>query len=1390
MRPHRIVNTVQDLFDLAASRMGGERNEKHVSPPPDPGKSRPARGTTALRNLGEIASSSLSAETVSQRLVEEIGSSLPFDRMVIAFVDLESGTFTDACMSGIDIQSWRPGVYRLLEGTVIAETVEAGTSMWVGDSPPQALESRFPALKPDLDAGIRSVLAIPLLVDQQMVACLTLSSLDPGAYSDHHLKVADRIGPQIAEGIARSKQFTELEREAADLAALADIGQFMTSAPDVTEVYEGFAHKVGVLVPYDRLEIALLDLESDTGVSVCVVGAEIANQVLGRTFDISGSPTEAIVTSHTGIVEGEPPEALTAKYAAEEPSIAAGFRSMIMAPMVSGQQVIASLTLRSFTPDAYTSRDLTLAERVATQVAGTVANSRLYDKSRGEAVEGPVLAEIGVLTGSSSDIEQTYPQLADKVRDLIPFDRLVIVLLDSDAGKGTTFISGLDIPGFDAGASYVVGDEAIQALLGAGSGTVFAMDSDEELAARIPGWGFISSGRVRSMVAAPIVSNGQPIGIMILGSTGHNAYTHRELDLSRRICSQIAGAIAAAQLQAALRGQEIEQMTLAEIGRLVASEDDIGSVYDGASERLRRLISFDRIDIAAVDLEAKTRTLEYVSGLGLPGDGRKSSDPLEGSIAGEAIGSRSPLVVQPDDPDEIGSRFPSDQPAVEAGIRSFLTVPLASGDAVVGALSLVSTTPRAYAQHDMDVVQQFADHLAAAIVRHGLRSQLRQRVEEGGALMELGRTISTALSIDEMFDGAAEQVRRLLPFDRIDVATVNAEGVEMVRRYATGIDVPGGAGPVEPLAGSVVEEAVRSRAPFLFQAESAEEAAARFARLEQSIEAGLRAFLATPIRRGDTVVGAVTFSSIDLRAYGERDLEMAERIGLLLAGLVAGIAPYDGAQERERRELKALAEISRIVTSSLDVGEVYEQLAEQVRILIPFDRIVIWTVDLHHENLIASYTSAVDVPDLDTGTAFPLSKLKAHGAFPEGAQLPSNILVPIGSNDEIVGMLNLGSATPDSYTKRDVATARRIAGQIAGALANAQVYVESKQVEEAVREVVQRMDLAVRGSSDGLWDWKVSENEVWWSPRMKELVGFEEHEDDAGPRGLETRLHPADRERVLSSLNDHLERGTPYDVEYRLRTGSGDYRWFSDRGQAIRDESGRAIRMSGSLRDITDPKEGGAPGYPGSADLRLPLTVIESFRQALLEGRTADQDGDGSVIVTRATLASRRTAQLVDDLRTLSRAMESELRRESVDLSSVCRSVARKLRRGERERNVRFSIARGLVVDGDPGQLRVMMEHLLGNSWKYTSKHPSARIEVGTTERAGARVHYVRDDGAGFDTARAEKLFGLFQRLHPTTEFEGTGVGLATVRHIVRRHGGAVWAEGQVDAGATVYFSL
>jgi len=212
--------------------------------------------------------------------------------------------------------------------------------------------------------------------------------------------------------------------------------------------------------------------------------------------------------------------------------------------------------------------------------------------------------------------------------------------------------------------------------------------------------------------------------------------------------------------------------------------------------------------------------------------------------------------------------------------------------------------------------------------------------------------------------------------------------------------------------------------------------------------------------------------------------------------------------------------------------------------------------------------------------------------------------------------------------------------------------------------------------------------------------------------------------------------------------------------------------------------------YSVSHDLRAPLRGIDGWSLALVEDFGDKLDGEARHYLSRVRSEAQRMGQLIDDLLQLSRVTRAPLERESVDLTSLARSIADTLREIHADRQIEFAIEPGLGTQGDARLLEVVLTNLLGNAVKFTGKQPAARIEFGRTEQEGQPAFYVRDNGAGFDMAYARSLFGPFQRLHRASDFPGTGIGLATVQRIIHRHGGRIWAEAQVNQGATFYFTL
>ncbi|QEI07240.1 PAS domain-containing protein [Pigmentiphaga aceris] len=278
-------------------------------------------------------------------------------------------------------------------------------------------------------------------------------------------------------------------------------------------------------------------------------------------------------------------------------------------------------------------------------------------------------------------------------------------------------------------------------------------------------------------------------------------------------------------------------------------------------------------------------------------------------------------------------------------------------------------------------------------------------------------------------------------------------------------------------------------------------------------------------------------------------------------------------------------------------------------------------------------------------------------------------------------------------------------------------------------------------------------------------------------------------------------------------------RWFEIELQCVVDDQGRAEGVSGFAQDITSRierqeaarrnqidlerkfakrtaelqasnEELEAFSYSVSHDLRAPLRAVEGFTDLLREDYGPQLDEMGQDYLSHIVQGTHRMSRLINDLIALAKMNQSELERQRVDLSHLVREIVADLRARDPQREVVVNIAENISADCDVGLMNAALENLLGNAWKFSSKIPDARIEFGSFARSSSTVYFVRDNGAGFDMGHASRLFAAFQRFHHERDFTGTGIGLATVKRIIRRHGGQVWAESAPGQGATFYFTL
>jgi len=391
-------------------------------------------------------------------------------------------------------------------------------------------------------------------------------------------------------------------------------------------------------------------------------------------------------------------------------------------------------------------------------------------------------------------------------------------------------------------------------------------------------------------------------------------------------------------------------------------------------------------------------------------------------------------------------------------------------------------------------------------------------------------------------------------------------------------------------------------------------------------------------------------------------------------------------------------------------------------------------------------------------------------------------------------------------------------GKLLGAMALTQDVDQQRRMEAERQRSERRFQAIVETAQEGVWTIDTESRTTYANRYMADLLGYSVEEMMG--MSLFSFLDEKAQVQARKDLDEEsaAQRGAIKDFPFLRKDGSTV--WTSISTAPLFDEQGQYTGALGMVTDITQRRaveeqvrqlnaelerritertaqlefsnrELEAFAYTVAHDLRTPLRSIASFSDALVEDCGAQINEVGQDYLRRIVGGARRMAELIDGILALSRVNSTALMTRPCDLSAMARVVLEQLQTLHPERSVRVNIQQGLMEQGDAQLLRSVFENLLGNAWKFTRGRPEAEIEFSATRDAqGLRTYVVRDNGAGFDMAYRDKLFGVFQRLHTQQEFEGNGVGLAAVQRIIRRHGGRIWAEGQPGRGATFFFTL
>ncbi len=424
----------------------------------------------------------------------------------------------------------------------------------------------------------------------------------------------------------------------------------------------------------------------------------------------------------------------------------------------------------------------------------------------------------------------------------------------------------------------------------------------------------------------------------------------------------------------------------------------------------------------------------------------------------------------------------------------------------------------------------------------------------------------------------------------------------------------------------------------------------------------------------------------------------------------------------------------------------------------------------------------------------------------------SCISLPLINNGKPFGVLTIYAGEPDAFDSENENLLTELAADLSYGITTLRTRTAHRESEERFRLLVG----SVQDHAIMMLDH--SGRIISWNTGAERIKGYKAEEIVGQHFSLFYTPEDIQADKPETALRVTESQGRYEDEGWRLRKDGSRF-WASVSITAIRDEAGHSKGFATVARDLTERKQAQdkiirlnneleqrviertaqleaankeleAFSYSVSHDLRAPLRSIDGFSQALLEDYADKLEAEGKDFLQRVRASTQRMGELIDDMLNLSRVTRAEMRREPVDMTGMAQALAADLQKSAPDREVEFVIADGLTAQGDARLLRIVLDNLLGNAWKYTSKHPHARIEFGFAQNNGHSAYFVRDDGAGFDMVYADKLFGVFQRLHRQTEFSGTGVGLATVQRIMHRHGGRVWAEGELEKGATFYFTF
>jgi PAS domain S-box-containing protein len=1028
-----------------------------------------------------------------------------------------------------------------------------------------------------------------------------------------------------------------------------------------------------------------------------------------------------------------------------------------------------------------------------------------------------------------------------EVLELLPEDRLVIraALPDHEDMIGTRFEAGTaSLAGYAllCGESVVMPDIARE--------TRFTPHPLMRTQGTVCGISVIIRGR------------GRPYGVLNALSTRQRAFDDQDANFLHAVANILSAAVERIQTEAALHRSEREANRLAEdeavmadIGRIISSSLNISEVYDRFVAAVKRVVQFDRISINIADPAAGRLVIRYVAGGSIPGRDAGDEVPLAGTATEAVMSTGASLLLQPESLASLLRRYPGHEPTFRAGYRSTLFAALLAEGQAFGALVLMSRDPGHFGPREIALAVSVASQISGAISHSHLLHEAQRLSGEKEVMANIGRIITSTLKIEEVYSQFVAEVKKVLPFDRIAVNLLDFDSQMVVTQYVAGFPVAGrSAGDRFPMSGTTTAAVVALGRGMVLPELPVRELESRYPGHLPVRLAGIHSTLLAPLIAKGKAIGALVLMTIEPGTYADRDIAIAERVASQISGAIAhahllqkliqteaSLRESELEAQRLAREKAVMADIGRIISSSLDIGEVYERFAAAVKQVLPFDRIAVNIVDFDTQTITTQYDLGFPIENRRAGDRFPLAGSATSAMVASGramvlpdwsveqvgdrypghlpflrAGIRSTLLAPLVAEGRVFGALVLASRTPGSYGPKETLLAESVAAQISGAIAQARLFADHRQMAEALRTSEASLLSIFRAAPVGIG--LVQDRVlVQVNRRVCDLLGYEpdeligrsaralyaEDEDfdfvgqekyrlirEYGTGSVETRWRRKD-----GGLVDILLSSTPVDPSDWSRGMTFTALDITARHVA---EQERHV-LEERLRQAQKMEAIGTLAGGIAHDFNNILAAIIGFAE--LAKIVSDGNDEAREHLTEVLKASFRARDLVRQILTFSRRTETEF--APIDARLVVKE-ALKLLRATLPSTIELRKAVGSpgLVLGDPTQIHQIVMNLCTNAYQAMPQGGILEVTlaeacIGAPEASELRPMEpgpclklsVRDTGQGIHPGILHRIFDPYFTTKEKTK--GTGLGLAVVHGAVKAHKGTIRVASELGKGTT-----